>query len=80
MSKTTVFVIIIVAVIAGIALYSGSQPMERESIVPVVPMQKAQKPTLNSEVSAIDAQLTSLDADTANITQGINDNPIDPTL
>lgn len=70
----------IVAVIAGAALYSGSQPMQNGSVVPVVAVQKAHKPTLNSEVSAIDVQLTSLNTDTANITQSINDKPIDPTL
>lgn len=70
----------IVAVIAGAALFSGSQSMQSGDVVPVVAVQKAHTPTLNNDVSAIDAQLTSLDTDTANISQSINDKPIDPTL
>lgn len=83
MSKAIVFVVIIVAVIAGAALYSGSHPAPSRVVAPAFTMKKAPeapKPTLSSDVSAIDVQMASLNTDASNITQSINDQPVDPTL
>ncbi len=88
MSKTIIFiVVIIIAVVVGVVFYTGSQSVQRESIIPLAPtevpvidIQANQDQTLDSEVLVIDAQIDSLNTDAENITQSINDTPIDPTL
>lgn len=85
MSKATVFFFIIIAVVVGAVLYSNSKPVpssvvNMQGAVPAQQAPNASKTSVSSDASAIDAQMTSLDADTANISQSINDQPIDPTL
>lgn len=77
MSKTTISIIISIAIIIGIALFFNSRQTQNRNMII---MQKAQESALNNEISAIDAQISALDTDIADIIQSIDDKPIDPTL